>query len=250
MREVVDHAHLCLCMFQSLFVADTIYLPFVSSLQNYSRQSCHMYYQSAISIVSAFPYTLSIKRLLLLSNILFLIHRMLYNSIFQSDNSIPHPIPIIQPPLLLSITKNQSLQEYLAQVRQKQLFQQIGNRILHSTPLPELGDTIILSFQEAESIRITRHFSRGFPVYDDNIAPIFLLLSPHTIVQILQLLLLEQKFIIHSFYPSVIINVVHTLKRFLFPWKYAGSFIPLLPSSMLLAVQVPGSYLIGIETVK
>ena len=70
------------------------------------------------------------------------------------------------------------------------------------------------------------------------------------IVHVLQLLLLEQKLVIHSFYPSIIMNVVHTLRRLLFPWKYAGSFIPLLPASMLLAVQVPGSYIIGIVTVE
>ena len=99
------------------------------------------------------------------------------------------------------------------------------------------------------SIKVYRHYSRGFPVYNDNIAPLFLLLSPSNILTLLQVALLESKIIIHSSYPSLISNVTHTLRRLLFPWKYAGSFIPLLPSSMLLAVQVPGSFIIGIETV-
>ena len=106
-----------------------------------------------------------------------------------------------------------------------------------------------LSSYIIDSIRITRHYSRGFPVYDDSITPLFLLLSSEHILFLLQSILLEQKVLIHSIYPSIIVNVVHTCKRLLFPWKYAGSFIPLLPSSMLLAVQVPGSFIIGIETV-
>lgn len=86
-------------------------------------------------------------------------------------------------------------------------------------------------------------------MYDDNIAPLFLLLSPDHILSLLRLILLENKVVFFSNYPTLIENVAHTVKRLLFPWKYAGSFIPLLPSSMLFAVQVPGSYLIGIETV-
>lgn len=114
---------------------------------------------------------------------------------------------------------------------------------------PYRNQVHIISLFHLDSIRIARHYSRGFPIYDDNIAPLFLLLSSKNIITILQLLLLEQKVLLHSYYPALIINVAHTLKRLLFPWKYAGSFIPLLPSSMLLAVQVPGSYIIGVETV-
>lgn len=160
-----------------------------------------------------------------------------------------HHFPPLDSPLLQFITKQESFIHYYLHLMQQQQFQFIGNHLIFSTPLPELGDSVILSLQESDSIRITRHYSRGFPIYDDNITPLFLLLSHQHILSILQLLLLEQKVILHSFYPSIIINVAHTLKRLLFPWKYAGSFIPLLPSSMLLAVQVPGSFIIGMETV-
>ena len=106
-----------------------------------------------------------------------------------------------------------------------------------------------MEFRDIDAIQIYRHYSRGFPVYDDNITPLFLLLSPEHILTLLQCALLEGRILLFSVQPELVVNVTHTLRRLLFPWKYAGSFIPLLPSSMLFAVQVPGSFMIGVETV-
>ena len=108
----------------------------------------------------------------------------------------------------------------------------LATTIVRSTPLPQLGDAVVLTVEGMDSVTIRRHYSRGFPVYDENIAPAFLLLSPRHIL------------------AALVAAVAHIFKRLLFPWKYAGSFIPLLPSSMLLAVQVPGSFIIGVETVR
>ena len=106
-----------------------------------------------------------------------------------------------------------------------------------------------MEFRDVDAIQSYRHYSRGFPVYDDNITPLFLLLSPEHILTLLQCALLEGRILLFSVRPELVVNVTHTLRRLLFPWKYAGSFIPLLPSSMLFAVQVPGSFMIGVETV-
>ena len=125
----------------------------------------------------------------------------------------------------------------------------LATTIVRSTPLPQLGDAVVLTVEGMDSVTIRRHYSRGFPVYDENIAPAFLL-SPRHILAVLQTLLLEGKVLLHSAYPALVAAVAHIFKRLLFPWKYAGSFIPLLPSSMLLAVQVPGSFIIGVETVR
>lgn len=125
----------------------------------------------------------------------------------------------------------------------------LATNLVHSTPLPQLGDAVVMTLEGMSSVTIRRHYSRGFPVYDENIAPLFLLLSPRHIITVLQTLLLEGKVLLHSAYPALVTATAHIFKRLLFPWKYAGSFIPLLPSSMLLAVQVPGSFIIGVETV-
>ena len=145
--------------------------------------------------------------------------------------------------------EERSIEAMVASRVQFSLLYLLGGSIARMTPSPQLGDTVMMSLEGMESVSIRRHYSRGFPVYDDNIAPLFLLLSPCHILSVLQTLLLEGKIVLHSSYPGLITNVAHILKRLLFPWKYAGSFIPLLPSSMLLAVQVPGSFIIGVETV-
>ena len=145
--------------------------------------------------------------------------------------------------------EERSIEEMVASRLQFSLLYLLGGSITRTTPSPQLGDAVMISLEGMESVSIRRHYSRGFPVYDDNIAPLFLLLSPRHILSILQTILLEGKIVLHSSYPGLITNVAHILKRLLFPWKYAGSFIPLLPSSMLLAVQVPGSFIIGVETV-
>ena len=140
-------------------------------------------------------------------------------------------------------------EQHLRWLMQQQVLHDIATDLVRCTPAPQLGDTIVISLGANESVKICRHYSRGFPLYDDNIAPIFLLLPSSSILAIVQTLLLEGKVVLHSIHRAVISNVAHTLRRFLFPWKFAGSFIPLLPSCMLLAVQVPGCFIIGIETV-
>ena len=154
-------------------------------------------------------------------------------------------------PNLLSLHHHHHLhsEQHLRWLMQQQVLHDIATDLVRCTPAPQLGDTIVISLGSNESVKICRHYSRGFPLYDDNIAPIFLLLPSSSILAIVQTLLLEGKVVLHSIHRAVISNVAHTLRRFLFPWKFAGSFIPLLPSCMLLAVQVPGCFIIGIETV-
>ena len=141
------------------------------------------------------------------------------------------------------------LEERLRAKTEEAVLLRIAQNLVRCTPMPQLGDTVVISLEDTVAVRISRHYSRGFPVYDDNIAPLFLLLSSSHIISLLQIMLLEGKVILYSRFPALLTNVAPTLRRLLFPWRYAGSFIPLLPSSMLLAVQVPGGYVIGIETV-
>ena len=165
------------------------------------------------------------------------------------DASFTQISDLTVPSLLQTHHHQLRSEQQLRWLMQQRVLQDIAADLVHCTPSPQLGDTIVISLGSSDSVKICRHYSRGFPVYDDNIAPLFLLLSASSILSLLQALLLEGKVILHSLHPAVISNVAHTLRRLLFPWKFAGSFIPLLPSSMLLAVQVPGCFIIGIETV-
>lgn len=68
-RKVVEAAHLGDSRPISSFIADSIHQPFITSINNYAHNSCHLYYQNALSILSAFPYSNSMKRLLLFSSL-------------------------------------------------------------------------------------------------------------------------------------------------------------------------------------
>lgn len=186
---------------------------------------------------------------------LFIVYSCMSCSFFSLSFSQMYESSFIQindltVPNLLSLHHHHLRSEqHLRWLLQQQVLHDIATDLVRCTPAPQLGDTIVISLGANESVKICRHYSRGFPLYDDNIAPIFLLLPSSSILTIVQTLLLEGKVVLHSIHRAVISNVAHTLRRFLFPWKFAGSFIPLLPSCMLLAVQVPGCFIIGIETV-
>ena len=48
-------------------------------------------------------------------------------------------------PFIRYITEEQTFNQFLQQTQENQLFQVLGSQLLFSTPLPELGDVIVLS---------------------------------------------------------------------------------------------------------
>lgn len=156
MQRVVSQAKLRLFTYLYLFLADRINKPFILSLENYNQKSCHLFYQNAISIISAFPYCHSINRLLLFSFIISFIHSKLLTFIQSTENEttiIPllHSLSSFTLNSLHHLIHSSSFQSSLTQLVQESLFNQIGHNLVYSTPLPELGDTIILSLQESSS---------------------------------------------------------------------------------------------------
>lgn len=139
------------------------------SLENYNQKSCHLFYQNAISIISAFPYCHSINRLLLFPLFKEFIHRNLLTIIESTENEttilpLLHSLSSFTLNSLHYLTHSSSFQSSLTQLVQERLFNVIGHSLIHSTPLPELGDTIILSLQESSSFHSSVSF-RFYPYF-------------------------------------------------------------------------------------
>ncbi|KAK8805517.1 hypothetical protein WA158_002173 [Blastocystis sp. Blastoise] len=122
------------------------------------------------------------------------------------------------------------------------------SQLIDSVPAPSLGTSVIINWTQNDLIEFLRHKSRGLPFAEIPLSPLLSTLSPPTIIDIITGILLEYKIIAYSSSPSLLFFILQAIHRLLFPFKIAGTYIPLCPPSLLFAVDVPGTCVIGTRT--
>ena len=84
--------------------------------------------------------------------------------------------------------------------------------------------------------------SRGTDLY-----ALFRALSVHNVVSLFEFALSESRIILLSAYPSMLHLTCKALGSLLYPFAWAGIFIPVLPARLLSALDAPCPYLVGID---
>ena len=73
-------------------------------------------------------------------------------------------------------------------------------------------------------------------------------LGPDNCLQLLLMILTEQKIMIHSLRPDVLTSVTEALMQIIFPLHWQYTYIPLLPVSMSGFLESPQSFLFGLDS--
>jgi DENN (AEX-3) domain len=75
----------------------------------------------------------------------------------------------------------------------------------------------------------------------------FRALSLKNIIILFEAAISEARIIFRSSYPAMLHSVSRALLHLLWPFKFSGVYIPVLPSRLLSALEAPVSYIIGID---
>jgi hypothetical protein len=90
--------------------------------------------------------------------------------------------------------------------------------------------------------------SKYFKSPDFDAKALFRLLHPYKILSIIEYILLEKKVLLLSSQVSLLALAGETLRMLIYPFKFEWLYTPVLPRSIISALQIPSPYLIGIHS--
>lgn len=87
----------------------------------------------------------------------------------------------------------------------------------------------------------------GLPLLDQPLAPLFTFLKLDNVITLFEHCLGEGKIVIYSNSYEGLTIVLESLRSLLFPLKWQGLFIPILPSNLAYSLRAPVPFLIGLH---
>lgn len=126
---------------KNITIDERIRTGFEASIKNYAKSDCVLFFQSSLSLITSLPYSKSINRLLLYFLIPFVIPRSIYDAAFTTHS----PIESFQ---LIGGQARLKEASQLQQLTKEVILRRIVSNIIHCTPLPELGDTVMITVDE------------------------------------------------------------------------------------------------------
>eukprot|EP00554_Chaetoceros_debilis_P015181 CAMPEP_0194122200 /NCGR_PEP_ID=MMETSP0150-20130528/49611_1 /TAXON_ID=122233 /ORGANISM="Chaetoceros debilis, Strain MM31A-1" /LENGTH=1546 /DNA_ID=CAMNT_0038814935 /DNA_START=144 /DNA_END=4781 /DNA_ORIENTATION=+ len=118
-------------------------------------------------------------------------------------------------------------------------------------PLPPMGLVgIDLSFANDQHINISRPPANRLPLVNFSFRPLFTCLSTSNIMVIVGCLLQETRVALCSRHYSLLTPCCEALISFLFPFRYSGIYIPIVPTSMIVdLLEAPVPFLVGLNRI-
>eukprot|EP00941_MAST-03F_sp_MAST-3F-sp1_P000280 g280.t1 len=77
--------------------------------------------------------------------------------------------------------------------------------------------------------------------------PLFLLLSPESIITLFACILSERKIAMYSSYPAMLVQVLEALCSLIFPLKWESTYIPVLPEKLIDVLFAPVPFIVGMH---
>ncbi|KJE89002.1 hypothetical protein CAOG_00564 [Capsaspora owczarzaki ATCC 30864] len=127
--------------------------------------------------------------------------------------------------------------------------EELDNWCLHLTyslPTPPVGGLSVEFQVGSELVSVSRPASRRLVDVDTSV--LLSTLSPSSILQVYGSLLLEKSVILHSTNLEALTATCESFRSLLFPFEWEHVYIPILPPSLLLVVQSPAPFFLGMHT--
>jgi len=115
------------------------------------------------------------------------------------------------------------------------------------TPVPSKGKTRLQVLVGDQAVYLKRPPPSQLPFIDISFQPLFVSLSPSTIMYVLSALLQERKVVLCSMELHGIPAISEALRTLLFPFKLQSIYIPVLPVSCLDFLHAPVPIFMGID---
>ena len=113
--------------------------------------------------------------------------------------------------------------------------------------LPPFGKVEISFAHTDVSCSISRPPRNRLPLADFSYRPLFSTLSVTNVIVIISCLMLEHKICLCSDYYSLLSSIAEALQSLLFPFTWAGVYIPIIPATMLDILDAPVPFLVGMH---
>merc|ERR1719295_748411 len=114
-------------------------------------------------------------------------------------------------------------------------------------PSPE-RPRILVQLSAEEKVALFNPEELHLPRSGANFRNMLKTLGPDNCLQLLLMILTEQKIMIHSLRPDVLTSVTEALMQIIFPLHWQYTYIPLLPVSMSGFLESPQSFLFGLDS--
>lgn len=112
-------------------------------------------------------------------------------------------------------------------------------------PVPAPGSSVSFALHQ-QSIMFAQTALNKLPMTDCDLSMIFRLLEPTQIIALFTAVATEQKVVLCCKYANLLMHVAEAICSFLFPLRWAGVYMPLLPESMIDFLYAPVPFLAGI----
>lgn len=118
--------------------------------------------------------------------------------------------------------------------------------LLDEVPFP--SPSILLQLSNNDRIFLAQPDDSPFPKSGAGFRQLLSNLGPENCLQVLLLVLTEQKILIHSLRPSTLTSVAEAVSSLIFPFKWQCPYIPLCPLGLAEVLHAPLPFLIGVDS--
>lgn len=122
-------------------------------------------------------------------------------------------------------------------------------QLLDEVPFPSPRILLQVSTQNnLDRVILTQPEDLPLPRSAASFKQLLISLGPENCLQVLLLMLTEQKVLIHSLRPDTLTSVAEAVSSMLFPFKWQCPYIPLCPLGLVEVLHAPLPFLIGVDS--